>query len=92
MIILGYSVSVNFTDPLGFTYDVTEVSISAKGTQLKKGVDQANVISVNLVDIEGGSTILEFTERAEKSAGSEIRYQITADQKYWYYHLYHSPR
>jgi cysteine-rich repeat protein len=81
-----YQVTVYYTDPVEYAFDVLKVDIDTSGARLRKPNSEATVIGLNYADIPADSKILGFNEEASVPRGGSVKYQISSDRVYWYYH------
>jgi cysteine-rich repeat protein len=81
-----YKVTVFYTDPVEYAFDVLKIDINTGGTKLRKPNSEASVIGLNYADIPAGNKLTAFDEQATVPRGASIKYQISSDRVYWYYH------
>jgi len=76
---------LEFNSPQHFTYNVEKIDVKNRGASLSSPKDTASIINLIPLKIDPGSKIVGFKEKAVKSRGTEVAYQITSDFKAWYY-------
>jgi len=81
-----YSVTVSYSNPINFTYDLEDAVVDVKGTRLKAFESSVEVTGLSDIALPVGGELSGFVENAEIGEGSSIKYQLTTDYVNWYYY------